>query len=432
MKKSLSLILFVIASLCMNAGVTDTIKVMQYNLLNYGNYTDYCPQELNSVSDKNRYIRTILTAYYPDIFTVCEVGKATNLPSNFVNNNLNINGITYWKTEAGANTSNSYLTNCIFYNSDKLVLKKHHVAQAYIRDVDIYSFYLKNDALQHGDTTVLTCIVAHLKAGYGEDESEKRRVMCRNIMNNIRNQYKNSNVLIMGDFNLYSNEEPAYQLLTDKNQYPDSYFIDPVYPYGVGAWNEDSHYKDYHTQSTNRQGDGCRSGGGMDDRFDFILMSENIYGGKDKIQYIDGSYHAIGQDGRHFNSSINSPENYDVSPAVANALFNNSDHLPVKMELLITQNTDVEETADKEFNFDIYPNPAKEKINIRFFQNNSGKADIRLFNSSGQTVYSASIAVDGGIEEHVITTENLQQGMYFLKITNADGRTQIVKMIVGA
>lgn len=431
MKKNLSLILLVLASLCMNAGVTDTIKVMQYNLLNYGNYTDYCPQELNSVSDKNRYIRTILTAYHPDIFTVCEVGKASNLPGDFLRNNLNINGITCWKTEAGSNTSNSYLTNCIFYNSDKLVLKRHHVAQTYIRDVDIYSFYLKNDALEYGDTTAFTCIVAHLKAGYGDEESEKRRVMCRNIMNNIRNQYKNSNVLIMGDFNLYSNEEPAYQLLTDKSQYPDSYFIDPVYPYGVGAWNEDSHYKDFHTQSTNRQGNGCRSGGGMDDRFDFILMSENIYGGKDKIQYINGSYHAIGQDGRHFNNSINSPENYDVSPAVANALFNNSDHLPVKMELLITQNTDVEETAGKEFNFDIYPNPAKEKINIRFFQNNSGKADIRLFNSLGQIVYANTFPVDEGVEETIIPVSNFHEGVYFLEITNGDGNKEVVKVVLG-
>jgi len=429
MKKHLSLILLVIASFLANADETDTLKVMQYNLLNYGNYTDYCPQNLNNINDKNRYIRTILTAYYPDIFTVCEVGRASNLPSDFVRNNLNINGINYWKTEAGANTSNSYLTNCIFYNSNKLVLKRHHVAQSYIRDVDIFSFYLKNDDLAKGDTTNLTCIVAHLKAGYGKDEEEKRRVMCRNIMNNIQNLYRNSNVLIMGDFNLYTSEEPAYQLLTNKNSYPNTYFIDPLYPYGVGAWNEDSHYEDYHTQSTNRQGNGCRSGGGMDDRFDFILMSENIYGGKDNIQYINGSYHAIGQDGRHFNSSINSPTNHDVSSAVADALFNNSDHLPVKMELLVSKSLDVNELNANTLQFDIYPNPAKEKINIRFFQNNFGKANINIFNSLGQMVYSEELNVEEGVEEHVISVANLQEGLYFLMITNGDGMTEVIKIV---
>lgn len=430
MKKKLSLILFVIASFLANANVTDTLKVMQYNLLNYGNYSDYCPQSLNNVNDKNRYIRTILTAYYPDIFTVCEVGKASNLPTDFVKNNLNINGVSYWKTEAGANTSNSYLTNCIFYNSNKLVLRRHHVAQTYIRDVDIFSFYLKNDGLAQGDTINLTCIVAHLKAGYGEDEEEKRRVMCRNIMNNIQKLYGNSNVLIMGDFNLYTSEEPAYQLLTNKNSYPNTYFIDPLYPYGVGEWNENSNYEDFHTQSTNRQGNGCRSGGGMDDRFDFILMSENIYGGKDNIQYINGSYHAIGQDGRHFNSSINSPKNYDVSSAVADALFYNSDHLPVTMELLVSKNLDVNELENNDLHYDIYPNPAKEKINIRFYQNNFGRANINIFNSLGQLVYSDEFLVDEGLEEYVIPVGNLQKGFYFLKINNADGISNTIKIII--
>lgn len=429
--KKLLLTFLLSAALSAHAGVTDTIKVMQYNLLNYGNYTDYCPQELNNVSDKNRYIRTILTAYYPDIFTVCEMGKATNLPSDFVNNNLNINGITYWKASPGSNISNSYLTNCVFYNSEKLVLRKHTLAQNYIRDVDIYSFYLKNDMLASGDTVNLVCIVAHLKAGYGSDNEDKRRVMCRNIMNNINNSYRNCNVLIMGDFNLYSSAEAAYQTLTDKNSYPTTYFIDPVYPYGVGEWNGNPDYAEYHTQSVDRQGNGCRSGGGMDDRFDFIMMSQNIYGGTDKVQYINGSYHAIGQDGNRFNQSINSPENQDVPADVANALFNNSDHLPVKMELLITQNTDVEELDDNKLCFDIYPNPAKEKINIRFFQHNAGKADIRLFNSLGQTVYANTFPVDEGVEETVIPISNLHEGVYFLKITNGDGKKEVVKVVLG-
>lgn len=429
MKKHLLLILLFTTSLCSSAVVTDTIKVMQYNLLNYGNYTSYCPQSINNINDKNRYIRTILTAYYPDIFTVCEMGKASNLPGDFLKNNLNINGIQYWKTEAGANTSNSYLTNCVFYNSEKLILRKHHVAQSYIRDVDIFCFYLNNEDLALGDTTNLTCIVAHLKAGYGDDEEEKRRVMCRNLMNNIHNLYKNSNLLIMGDFNLYSCEEPAYKLLTDKTTHPDTYFIDPVYPYGVGEWNSNFQYADYHTQSTNRQGNGCRSGGGMDDRFDFIMMSENIYGGRDNIMYINGSYHAIGQDGQHFNSSVNSPKNKDVSPAVADALFNNSDHLPVKMELLISKNFNVNELNNNTLHYDIYPNPAKEKINIRFYQDNYGKANINIFNTLGQLVFSTELTVNEGLIDYIIPIEHLQEGMYFLRITNGDGTSEVVKII---
>ena len=74
MKKSKLFILFLLLGFSFLASAqTETLKVMQYNLLNYGNNTSYCTTTNNNINDKNGYIRTILTAYYPDIFTVCEM-----------------------------------------------------------------------------------------------------------------------------------------------------------------------------------------------------------------------------------------------------------------------------------------------------------------------------------------------------------------------
>jgi len=130
----------------------------------------------------------------------------------------------------------------------------------------------------------LTCVIAHLKAGTGSDNESKRKMMIENTMRYLENNYRERNVLIMGDFNLYSSSEPAYQALTNETAYPHSYFIDPLYPYGVGNWNSNYNFKEYHTQSTHKDSDSnCHSSGGMDDRFDFILMSENIYGGRENI-----------------------------------------------------------------------------------------------------------------------------------------------------
>ena len=42
----------------------------------------------------------------------------------------------------------------------------------------------------------------------------------------------------------------------------------------------------------------------MDDRFDFILASNEIMKNVDKIEYISGTYKALGQDGNRFNGSI--------------------------------------------------------------------------------------------------------------------------------
>ena len=281
---------------------TDTLRVMQYNLLNYGNNTGYCTTTNNNINDKNGYIRTILTAYYPDILTVCEMGKSTSLPNDFVNNVLNINGLNYWMTSAGSNTNNSSsLTNCIFYNSTKLTLVGHHAAQTYTRDIDVYDFKFKDD---DSGEMVLTCVIAHLKAGNSSEDANKRKIMAENTMNHLESSYREKNVLIMGDFNLYTSSEPAYQAFINQSAYPNSYFIDPLYPYGVGAWNNNSYFEEYHTQSTHKDNDSdCHSSGGMDDRFDFILMSENIYGGREGIHYIGGTYNALGNDGLRFNKA---------------------------------------------------------------------------------------------------------------------------------
>lgn len=429
MKKLSITILLIIASFSALLGQPETLKVMQYNLLNYGNNTGYCNTTNNNISDKNGYIRTILTAYYPDIFTVCEIGRSNSLPNDFVNNVLNVNGLNYWMTSPGSNTGNtSSLINCIFYNSTKLTLVGHHVAQTYTRDIDVYDFKFKND---ESDRVTLTCVVAHLKAGTGSDNESKRKMMVENTMRYLENNYRERNVLIMGDFNLYSSSEPAYQALTNETTYPNSYFIDPLYPYGVGNWNSNYNYKDYHTQSTHKDNDSdCHSSGGMDDRFDFILMSENIYGGRENIRYVGGSYNALGNDGNRFNKSINNPTNQVVSQEVANALFHNSDHIPVTMDLVVSLNEDVNELNSNELSYDIFPNPASSEINLRFYQNNSGRANILLFNNLGQVVFSENIFVNDCLSEHVINVENLPKGFYFLKITNADGLTNTIKIAI--
>lgn len=406
---------------------TETLKVMQYNLLNYGNNTSYCNTTNNNIEDKNGYIRTILTAYYPDILTVCEMGRSTTLPNDFLRNNLNINGINYWMTSPGSNTTNSSLTNCVFYNSLKLTLVGHHVAQTNTREVDVYDFKFKND---DSGKIILTCVIAHLKAGTGSDNEGKRKIMAENTMRYLENNYRECNVLIMGDFNLYTSTEGAYKAFTNSTTYPNSYFIDPVYPYGVGSWNSNSNYREYHTQSTHKDNDSdCHSSGGMDDRFDFILMSENIYGGRDGIHYIGGSYNALGQDGNHFNKSINYPTNASVSQEVADALFNNSDHLPITMELEISTNYGVNELNVNELSYDLFPNPTSDIVNLRFYQDNIGKANILLFNTLGQIVYSEDVIVSENLSEHVIEMENIQKGLYFLKITNADGLSKTVKIV---
>ncbi|MBU0509224.1 hypothetical protein KKH27_10350, partial [bacterium] len=68
------------------------------------------------------------------------------------------------------------------------------------------------------------------------------------------------------------------------------------------------------------------------DRFDFLLLSYNFPnpGGWD---YIAGSYNEFGNDGNHFNDSINAPPNLAVPDSIANSLHAASDHLPVYLDV---------------------------------------------------------------------------------------------------
>jgi hypothetical protein len=81
----------------------------------------------------------------------------------------------------------------------------------------------------------------------------------------------------------------------------------------------------------------------MDDRFDFILCGKEVLDNKYGVRYIDGSYKALGQDSRRFNGNIKQPASNIIPAEVSNALYEMSDHLPVLMDVAVT---DANSSAD--------------------------------------------------------------------------------------
>ena len=106
-----------------------------------------------------------------------------------------------------------------------------------------------------------------------------------------------SHVIFAGDFNFYTSNEEGYQRLIDQGNpivmidpidrpsepFPsDSSVSDPFEFYhssSIYFWSNSS-FMDIHTQSTRTSNSGLiddsGSTGGLDDRFDFIMMSENF------------------------------------------------------------------------------------------------------------------------------------------------------------
>lgn len=386
----------------------ETITVMQYNLLEYGNYQSGfadCYETNNNTQRKDECIRTLMDFVKPDILTVCEFGATQNLQNNFLRHNLNIDGVTYWKSDNIINYANSNIINHIFYDSRKMELKRHVALRTSPRDTDIYELYMKTPSLAAGDTIKLVCIVAHPKAG--QNYQAERRALMQVAMDYVGAHYANDNVLIMGDFNMYKASETGYQLLTRTYSNPDVLFVDPLANAGgVGEWNSNPQYAQFHTQSTRRYSDECFSSGGLDDRFDFILMSDEIYMGFNKIKYLNNSYHAVGNDGNHFDLSISQNGNAVVPAEVAEALFDASDHLPVTMKMLVYSQLDVEEHTNG--GFLVYPNPAGDQLTVTI------DGDYRITDLFGQTVTT-------GHQSGSIDVSALPAGVYFL---NIDGVTR--------
>ena len=409
MKRLLLVFGFLIIGFLPLSAQQSTITVMQYNLLQYGNYASGyadCYETNNNTQQKDEAIRTILGEVRPDILTVCEFGKPQSLQTDFLKHNLNINGAVYWKSDNIINYANSSIINHIFYDSRKMELKSHVALRTDPRDTDVYELYMKTPGLLAGDTIKLVCIVTHPKAGMGY-EAERRTTM-QKAMDYVSQHYAHDNVLIMGDFNMYRSSETGYQLLTKTYSNPDVLFVDPVANLGgVGSWNNNSQFARFHTQSTRRYSDECFSSGGLDDRFDFILMSDEIYMGFNRIKYVNNSFYAVGNDGNHFDQSIDQNGNSAVSPLVAEALFNCSDHLPVTLQMTVYSQLDVEE--NEAARFEVYPNPTDGTLFVKTWYDTDDLSTYRIINLMGQTLMTGEVT-------QTIDVAALPTGIYVIQV----------------
>jgi len=119
----------------------------------------------------------------------------------------------------------------------------------------------------------MTFMALHLKAGSYSSDAQTRADMTAALMNYLNVENVTGNNLAMGDFNVYSSSEEAFQNLVNYSNAA-LRFYDPVNQ--LGAWNNNGSFADYHTQSTHTNDDGCHASGGLDDRFDFNLISNEV------------------------------------------------------------------------------------------------------------------------------------------------------------
>jgi exonuclease III len=341
---------------------------------------------------------------------------------------LNTNGVSKYRKAVSFNFANSYIVNQMYYNSEKLALYEQDVVRTIYRDIDVYTLYYKaGDLGETHDTIFLSCFVAHLKAGQDNSDANSRAEMVTDAMDYIRTNDLSDNLLFMGDLNLYTSSEEAYSKLTDTYS-GERYFYDPIDR--EGNWNNNSSYKDVHTQSTHANNVDCFSYGGLDDRFDFILASSDILSGNSGAQMINNSYEALGNDGQHFNKRItDSPTNTSAPADIINALYGMSDHLPVLAKIKVDASLSI-----KEWNNPIaaikFKNPNKGSFNLQINLEEVQTIKISVFDLFGKLRFQNIIEKGSLSIQEQLNLEYLSEGTYLLCIEDELGNRSTRKFFI--
>jgi hypothetical protein len=171
----------------------------------------------------------------------------------------------------------------------------------------------------------------------------------------------------------------------------------------------------------------------LDDRFDHVLASTSIMNGTDGIEYVAGSHKAFGNDGQHFNKSINAtPTNTAVSSSVANALYANSDHLPVIMDMVVAGTLASNQTqAWAGWEVEVLENPFAERLRIRIRQElfAGARLHITLSDLTGRKVKDFTQYFPAGTHEVEIPVEGAPAGLYLLDIVAPESGRVVKKLI---
>lgn len=299
--------LLLLAVLCsFNALPQFTAKIMTYNVLNYPGST---------AAQRNPYFITIMNAVQPDIVVIGEMASSSAV-SNFLNNVMKPVFSDY---AMGTFIDGPDTDHGIIYRSSKFNFISTTPISTALRNIDQY----KLNSISTLDTLLIYAV--HLKASNDTTDRVKRSAEVDSLRKVTDKLHPGANFIVLGDFNIYKSTEVAYQKLLNSTK--SGYFLDWLKDSLTVTWNNSANAK-YHTQSPRlRSFDGGITGG-LDDRFDMILMSQTVWdiGG---IRFIPGSMVAYGNDGNHYNDSINSPPNTAVGQTIADAIHYASDHIPV-------------------------------------------------------------------------------------------------------
>lgn len=289
---------------CIPCFSQENIKIMTYNILEYSG---------SDSAVRNPHFRKVILNSLPDILIIEEVHSQQAL-NGFLANVMNAYGNFY---SAGTFINGPDTDNGLFFRSAKFAfISNTRIATAF-RDINEFKLIHIN---YPGDT--LRLFAVHLYPGSGPVNENRRAAEIDSLRKFTLSLPLNSLYIAAGDFNITGANEPAYIKLM---QTGNGNFIDLLPPM-PGIWDNPV-YAPYHTMSSRVRSFGGGSTGGLRNRFDLILVSPLI-SNNGRISYVPNTMTAFGNDGNHYQDSINQRPNTIVPDSIADAIHYSSDHIP--------------------------------------------------------------------------------------------------------
>ncbi|MCF8464652.1 MAG: T9SS type A sorting domain-containing protein [Flavobacteriales bacterium] len=392
--------------------------IMSYNVLNF---------PTGNIAGREDTLRNLINHVQPDLFLIQELksdsGLQLILNESFSDLSANYAASTFIPQQSNP-SSDFKLQQAIIYNSDLFGMSTEGFLMTSTRDINKFKLYYKSPMLLSGaDTIFLYVFVAHLKSSQGAENVAERLSMAQTFTSHLAYLPSNANVILAGDFNLYTSTEPAYvELLDNTNAIQ---LRDPID--APGNWNSSSFEpKSVLTQSTRSSaifGDGA--GGGVDDRFDFILLSANTFNNWNTVVYEPDSYYALGNTGSCYNQSITACSGGEWSDEILSSLYYMSDHLPIVAKLnfgvgsvaVIDSNTE---------NCSAYISGDFLEVNWNWDE----QAMASIIDPLGRICFQQNLNLQTGKNRIDLSTFNLHSGVYVVRVASEKSQLGIKSLIL--
>ena len=374
------------------AASRDTLRIATYNLLNFPG---------SDPASRIPYFRTVVQTMKPDILVVQEMLSQSGVTS-FLNEVMNqfqpgaYDAVTF---HDGPDTDNS-----MFFRTDKVTSVDANYLPTSPRHI---AEYIVNPA---GTSEQLRIYSIHFKAG--QTDTLARLTEATYLRNYLNNLPTGSQFIILGDYNIYRSDEPAFQKFLADEGNNNGRVRDPLN--AVGVWNNYT-FRFIHTQSTRVRSFGGGATGGLDDRFDMILPSYSL-----DDNMILSSYTAYGNDGNHYNDSINRLPNAAVPDSVANALHYAADHIPVFADFYFGGITDVSATEFGPATYILeqnFPNPFNPSTVISYTIPTGQLVSLKIYDVLGREV-ATLVQGEQRAGTHAVVWDAAQysSGTYFYRL----------------